>query len=87
MEGFNLALVESQRMEIQALNALWGRKIAVFYGAELNIGLEGELDYPDTMIEHFDVVMASIQSDTDQDLGIGSRGAWSRSCIIPRFIS
>ena len=67
MEGFNLALVESQRMEIQALNALWGRKIAIFYGAELNIGLQGELDYPDTMIKHFDLVIASIQSDTDQD--------------------
>jgi DNA polymerase (family 10) len=63
---FDLALVECQRMEIQALNAWWRGKIAVFYGAELSIGLEGELDYPDAMIEHFDLVIASIQSDTHQ---------------------
>ena len=65
-EDFDLALIECQQTEIQALNAWWGGKITVFYGAELNIGLEGELDYPDAMIEHFDLVVASIQSDTDQ---------------------
>src|SRR5258708_28380409 len=58
----NLSLedIERQRAEVGALNEELAGRIVVLHGLEANIGLEGELDYPDEVLAGFDVVVASL---------------------------
>ncbi len=58
----NLSLedIERQRAEIKALNEELAGRIVVLHGLEANIGMEGELDYPDEVLTGFDLVVASL---------------------------
>jgi len=58
----NLSLedIERQRAEVRALNEELAGRIVVLHGLEANIGMEGELDYPDEVLAGFDVVVASL---------------------------
>src|SRR3989449_724009 len=58
----NLSLedIERQRAEVRALNEELAGRIVVLHGLEANIGMEGELDYPDEGLAGFDVVVASL---------------------------
>lgn len=58
----NLSLedIERQRAEVRALNEELAGRIVVLHGLEANIGMDGELDYPDEVLAGFDVVVASL---------------------------
>lgn len=58
----NLSLedIQRQRAEVRALNEQLAGRIVVLHGLEANIGMEGELDYPDEILAGFDVVVASL---------------------------
>src|SRR5882672_977543 len=58
----NLSLedIERQRAEIKELNEALAGRIVVLHGLEANIGMEGELDYPDEILAGFDIVVASL---------------------------
>lgn len=66
--GRNLAVTRSlslddivrQREEIRGINEDLGGRMTVLHGLEANIGLQGELDYPDEILAGFDVVVASL---------------------------
>jgi DNA polymerase (family 10) len=64
--GLDLKSIERQRTEVQALNAELRGKIVILHGVELNIGPDGELDYPDDILEGFDLILASLQNGMDQ---------------------
>lgn len=42
--------------------------VTLLTGAELNIGNDGELDYPDELLQRLDVVVASIHAGMNQDV-------------------
>ncbi|HEY2665726.1 MAG TPA: DNA polymerase/3'-5' exonuclease PolX [Actinomycetota bacterium] len=58
----NLSLedIDRQRAEVRALNEELAGRIVVLHGLEANIGMDGELDYPDEVLAGFDVVVASL---------------------------
>ncbi|MDX1420961.1 MAG: helix-hairpin-helix domain-containing protein [Rubricoccaceae bacterium] len=63
--GLSVERLEAQLDEIAALNAEYeaeGVAFRVFSGSECDILREGELDYPDPVLERLDVVVASIHS-------------------------
>jgi DNA polymerase (family 10) len=66
-KGLELEAIERQRAEIWSLNQEIGDKIVVLHGVELSIGSDGELDYSDEVLGGFDLVVASIHHDLDQD--------------------
>ena len=45
-----------------ALNASFGKSFRIFKGIESDILVDGSLDYPDDVLEHFDFVVASIHA-------------------------
>lgn len=67
MKSLSLSDIERQREEVRQADEELGRRMAVLHGVELNIGRDGELDYPDDVLEGFDVVVASIHHQMDQD--------------------
>lgn len=58
----NLSLddIDRQRAEVRSLNGELAGRITVLHGLEANIGMEGELDYPDEVLAGFDIVVASL---------------------------
>lgn len=66
--GRNLAVTRSlrledivrQREEIRGINEELGGRMVLLHGLEANIGLDGELDYPDEILAGFDLVVASL---------------------------
>ncbi|HWD09570.1 MAG TPA: DNA polymerase/3'-5' exonuclease PolX [Actinomycetota bacterium] len=66
--GQNLAVVRSlsledidrQADEIRRLNEELAGRMTLLHGLEANIGLDGELDYPEEILARFDVVVASL---------------------------
>ena len=82
--GRNLAVTRSlslddiarQAAEVRALNEELAGRIVVLHGLEANIGMEGELDYPDEILAGFDVVVASLH----HQLG-GEREAMTRRVL------
>src|SRR2546430_10446142 len=74
----NLSLedIQRQRAEVRALNEELAGRIVVLNGLEANIGMEGELDYPDEILAGFDVVVASLH----HQLG-GERDAMTRRVL------
>ena len=82
--GRNLAVTRSlslddiarQAAEVRALNEELRGRIVVLHGLEANIGMEGELDYPDEILAGFDVVVASLH----HQLG-GEREAMTRRVL------
>ncbi len=60
--GLTIERVEAQWAAIDALNARYGRAFHLYKGTECDILADGTLDYPDTVLEGFDYVVASVHS-------------------------
>jgi DNA polymerase (family 10) len=60
--GMSIERVREQHAEIDALNAKLGGSFRVLKGIEVDILADGELDYPDDVLETFDLVVASVHS-------------------------
>jgi DNA polymerase (family X) len=62
--------IEEQRKEIDALNSSYeesGKEFRIMQGAEVNIRADGQLDLPDSVLKHFEIVLASIHSGFSDD--------------------
>ncbi len=66
MRGLSLEDIERQRAEVAELNRELAGRITVLHGVELNVGLEGDLDYPDEVLATFDMCVASVHSHLDR---------------------
>jgi DNA polymerase (family X) len=60
--GLKVDEVAAQQREIERLNKRLGAKFHVFKGIESDILGDGSLDYPDDVLESFDLVIASVHS-------------------------
>jgi DNA polymerase (family 10) len=58
--SLSLADIDRQAAEVRAINEELGGRMVLLHGLEANIGLEGELDYPDEVLARFDIVVASL---------------------------
>ncbi len=59
--GLSIERVHEQRRVIDQLNALYA-PFRVLHGAEVDILLDGGLDYPDSVLAEFDIVTASVHT-------------------------
>lgn len=53
--------------EVAALNAAFGDDFTLLAGSEINIGLDGGLDYPDELVARLDWVVASVHTAFTSD--------------------
>ena len=60
-QGLKTADLEAQLEEVREVQ-LRHPKIKIFWGIESDILADGSLDYPDSVLQHFDFVVASIHS-------------------------
>ncbi|HEU5002378.1 MAG TPA: DNA polymerase/3'-5' exonuclease PolX [Actinomycetota bacterium] len=58
--SLSLADIDAQAREVAEINEELGGRMVLLHGLEANIGLDGELDYPDEVLARFDVVVASL---------------------------
>jgi len=58
--------IEKRQKEIDGLNEEFKGRVTILAGAELNIDNDGTVDYPDALLERFDVVTASIHKGFNQ---------------------
>ncbi|MBK9107529.1 MAG: DNA polymerase/3'-5' exonuclease PolX [Saprospiraceae bacterium] len=65
--GLSIERVEQQWREIDQLNAQW-QDFTIFKSIESDILYDGSLDYPDDILEKFDLVIASVHSQLKMDL-------------------
>jgi DNA polymerase (family 10) len=65
--------ISRQSKEIAKLNDSLGGKVTVLHGVELNIGRDGELDYPAEILARFDVVVASVHHELEMERGAMTR--------------
>lgn len=63
--GMSIERVKEQHAEIDAVNAKLGRSFRVLKGIEVDILVDGSLDYPDEVLQSFDLVVASVHSRFD----------------------
>lgn len=54
--------IERQSDEVRKVNERLGGRMTVLHGVELNIAADGSLDYPDEILERFDIVVTSVHS-------------------------
>ena len=60
--GLKTDEVLAQQKQIEKLNKRYGAKFRVFKGIESDILADGSLDYPDDVLNSFDLIIASIHS-------------------------
>lgn len=60
--GLSIEDVKRQWDEIEQLNEEYGNKFRIFKGIESDILDNGDLDYPDAILEQFDFVIASLHA-------------------------
>lgn len=60
VRSLSLEDIDRQAEEIRRINQELAGRMTLLHGLEANIGLEGELDYPDEVLAKFDVVVASL---------------------------
>jgi DNA polymerase (family 10) len=60
--GMSIERVREQHVAIDALNAKLGGTFRVLKGAEVDILADGSLDFPDEVLQNFDLVVASVHS-------------------------
>jgi len=65
--GLKLKDIERQSDEVRTLNEELAGRIRILHGVALSIGPDGELDYPDEILQGFDLVIASIHYAMDQE--------------------
>lgn len=66
-QGLTVDRVRLQWNEIDRLNAKYGDSFRIYKGIESDILTDGRLDYPDEILEGFDVVIASVHSVLNMD--------------------
>ncbi len=64
--GLTPADLRRQRQEIAQVQAELGERIVLLQGAEVEIGPDGTLDYPDAVLAELDVVIASLHTHLRQ---------------------
>jgi len=70
----------AQREQLRALDH--GRRMRLLHGTELNIGPEGEVDWPDAFLADFDICVASVHSHFGLDRAAMTRRL-VRACENP----
>jgi DNA polymerase (family 10) len=65
--GLSAERVAEQQAEIDRLNAEWAGKFRIFKGIESDILSDGSLDYEDSVLQRFEVVIASVHSNLRMD--------------------
>jgi len=60
--GLSVERVVAQREEIDRLNRTFGSEFRILHGIESDILADGRLDYPDEVLERFDLVVGSVHS-------------------------
>lgn len=60
--GLSIERVREQHAEIDRINAEYAGAFRVLKGTEVDILVDGALDYPDELLQSFDVVVASVHS-------------------------
>lgn len=71
--SLSLADIDRQAREIAGLNQELAGRMVVLHGLEANIGLDGELDYPDDVLARFDVVVASLHHQLGGERAVMTR--------------
>lgn len=74
--GLSSADLKKKKAELEALNQKI-RNFKILFGSEVDIDAQGNLDYPDTVLAEFDVVVAAIHSGFKQ----------SKSQLTKRLVS
>ena len=64
-KGLTLADLKKKKMEIENLNKTL-KVCKVLFGSEVDIDSQGRLDYPDTVLADFDIVVAAIHTGFKQ---------------------
>ncbi|MGH2809755.1 MAG: PHP domain-containing protein, partial [Actinomycetota bacterium] len=67
LKSLSLDDIDRQAAEVRELNQKLKGKITILHGCELNIGPEGELDYPDEVLARFDILVASVHHAMKDD--------------------
>ncbi|HEX9988832.1 MAG TPA: DNA polymerase/3'-5' exonuclease PolX [Chloroflexia bacterium] len=65
-KGLTIERLHAQRREIEEAQRLVGGDFRIFHGTEMEIKLDGTLDFPDEILEWLDIVVASIHSGLRQ---------------------
>jgi len=65
--GLGIDRLLQQREEVQRVNAAMGDGFTILHGTEMDIQLNGTLDYPDDILEQLDFVIASLHFGLSQD--------------------
>ncbi len=65
--GLTIERVQAQHKEMDELNAQMA-PFRIFKGIESDILPDGSLDYPDEVLEHFDLVVASVHAGLSMDI-------------------
>jgi DNA polymerase (family 10) len=63
--GLNTHELDLKRKEIERLNKKY-KDIKILFGSEVDIGLDGNLDYPDSLLKEMDVVIGAIHAGFKQ---------------------
>ena len=63
--GLSTADLKKKKNEVDKINK-YLRGFRVLYGTEVDIGSDGEIDYPESILKEFDVVVAAIHSGFKQ---------------------
>lgn len=75
--GLSIDRLRAQRDEIDEVQKKVGKRVKLLQGTEVEILADGKLDYPDSVLEGLDFVVASVHSSLRQ----------SRERITARFLS
>jgi DNA polymerase (family 10) len=70
--GLDAAALAKKKREIEAFNAV-GKDVKLLCGSEVEIGLDGSLDYPDAILAGLDVVVAAIHTGFRQSSEVQTR--------------
>ncbi|HYP39317.1 MAG TPA: DNA polymerase/3'-5' exonuclease PolX [Chloroflexia bacterium] len=65
-KGLTIERLHAQRREIEEAQRVVGGDFRIFHGTEMEIKLDGTLDFPDEILEWLDIVVASIHSGLRQ---------------------
>ncbi len=67
LKSLSIEDIARQATEVEEINESLAGRLVLLHGVELNIGPEGELDYPDEILARFDVVVASVHHQLGMD--------------------
>ncbi|MGH2769547.1 MAG: PHP domain-containing protein, partial [Actinomycetota bacterium] len=67
LRSLSIEDIARQGREVKEINESLAGRMELLHGVELNIGPEGELDYPDEVLTRFDVVVASVHHQLGMD--------------------